>query len=98
MAPIINKSILPEEETGRKNFLVFLSKQVKDHPVVKKHHGKWKELIDWTDEGNQYSEWDKQASVMRPVTLKRRKRRVVINLMKPVAEALESKINTSYRV
>ena len=32
--------------------------QITGHPVVKIHHGRWKELIAWTDKGEQFSEWN----------------------------------------
>lgn len=82
--------ILPPEDEQR--HLEFIQKQVLTHPVVKTHHGKWKELIGW-EEGLQFSEWDDTASTLMPVQLKRRKKRVVINLMKPLAETIEGKLN-----
>jgi hypothetical protein len=85
-----NKSILRKDE--EESFLNFVDKQVKEHPVVKQHHAKWKELINW-ESGDQFSEWDPGANKMIPVTLRVRKKRVVVNLMKPLAEAIEGKIN-----
>lgn len=78
-------------------FCQWLESQVTDHPVVKVHHGKWKELIDW-ENGNQFSEWDSGSQTVRPIELVIRKRRVVVNLMKPLAEAIEGKINFAYQV
>jgi hypothetical protein len=85
-----SKSVLKKEEEAK--FIEFLEKQVKDHPVVKEHHSKWAELIHW-ESGEQFSEWDSVARKMVPVALSVRKKRVVINLMKPLAEAIEGKIN-----
>ncbi len=83
-------TILPE--TKEQDYLAFVEKQILRHPVVKAHHGKWKELIEWED-GNQYTIWDQETASLAPVQLKRRKKRLVINLMKPLAEAIEGKIN-----
>lgn len=73
-------------------FINFIDKQVKEHPVVREHHPRWRELIAW-ESGDQFSEYDSVTRSMVPVTLKNRKKRVVINLMKPLAEAIEGKIN-----
>lgn len=86
----IDRAILPEDE--EKAHLSFVDKQILSHPVVKEHHPKWKELIEW-ENGDQFSEWDIKENKMVPVPLKRRKKKVVINLMKPLAEAIEGKIN-----
>jgi hypothetical protein len=83
-------TILPEDK--EQEHLSFVQKQILTHPVVKVHHGKWKELIEW-ENGNQFSIWDDTASSMMPVQLKRRKKKVVINLLKPLAEAIEGKLN-----
>ena len=83
-------TILPEQDEGL--HLDFIQKQILKHPVVAAHHGKWKELIEW-ENGNQFSYWDEGVSQMMPVELKRRKKRVVINLMKPLAETIEGKLN-----
>ena len=83
-------TILPPEK--EQEYLAFIQKQILTHPVVKVHHGKWKELIEW-ENGNQFSIWDDTAFSMMPVQLKRRKKRVVINLLKPLAEAIEGKLN-----
>lgn len=90
MAERIDRSILALED--EKKHLVFIDKQVTDHPVVKEYHAKWKELIEW-ENGDQFSEWDTEQNKMVPVQLKRRKKKVVINIMKPLAEAIEGKIN-----
>ncbi len=83
-------SVLKKDEEEK--FVAFIDKQVKEHPVVKEHHARWKELIAW-ENGEQFSEWDDVSRTMRPVELKVRKRRVVVNLMKPLCEAIEGKIN-----
>jgi len=83
--------ILPPED--ERLHLDFVQKQILQHPVVKVHHGKWRELIDWESNGNQFSIWDEEAGALMPVQLKRRKKRVVINLMKPLAETIEGKLN-----
>ena len=83
-------SVLKKEE--EETFLSFIEKQVKEHPVVKEHHSKWKELIAW-ENGDQFSEYDALSRTMRPVELKFRKNKIVVNRMKPLAEAIEGKIN-----
>ena len=83
-------AILPEAEEGE--YLAWVQKQILHHPVVKAHHGKWIELIEW-ENGNQYSIWDSESSGLMPVQLKRRKKKLVINLMKPLAETIEGKLN-----
>jgi hypothetical protein len=88
-------SSLSEEEVSA--HLVFVQEQKVNHPVVKAHHGKWKELIEWK-EGNQYSEWNEQAQTLKPVELRLRKKRVVINLLKPLGEAIEGKISLAYQM
>lgn len=70
----------------------WVDKQVKEHPVVKVHHGKWKELIEW-ENGNQFSLWNESKGRVHPVELKVRKAKIVVNLMKPLNETLEGKIN-----
>ena len=89
MADEDKKILKPEDET---DFISFINKQVTDHPVVKEHHAKWKELIEW-ESGDQFAEWDDVTRAMVPVALKIRKKRVVCNYMKPLAEAIEGKIN-----
>jgi len=86
----IDRSIL--SETDDTKHLEFIQRQYLSHPVVKIHHPRWKELIEW-ENGDQFSEWDDIANKMVAVKLNRRKKRVVINLMKPLAEAIEGKIN-----
>lgn len=82
----------PEEE-----FISWVDKQVGDHPVVKTQHGIWKELIEWED-GNQFSFWDPTARAVVPVNLNVREKMVVINLMKPLNETLEGKINFNHSI
>jgi hypothetical protein len=77
--------------------LAFIKRQRLSHPVVKAYHGKWKELIAWK-EGDQFSEWNDQMNCLRPVELKLRKKRVVINLLKPLGEAIEGKVNFAYQI
>lgn len=77
--------------------LEFIKRQRLFHPVVKAYHGKWKELIAWK-EGDQFSEWHEQSATLKPVELKLRKKRVVINLMKPLGEAIEGKVNFAYQI
>jgi hypothetical protein len=85
-------------EKTEEEFCNWISDEVVSHPVVTKHHGKWKELIAWTEEGEQFSTWNANKRQMIPVELVRRKKKVVINLMKPLVEAIESKINLFYKV
>lgn len=85
--------LAPEKE---QEYLDWIQRQILEHPIVKAHHGKWKELIEW-ENGNQFSVWDDTASTLMPVQLKRRKKRVVINLMKPLAETIDGKINFQAR-
>lgn len=90
--------LLPKDEEF--GFLSWLDKQARNHPVVKNYHGKWKELIAWADLGEQFSEWDvegKRVSSIIP-RLRKRKKCVVINLMKPLGEALDGKINLVYQL
>lgn len=92
MGDSIDRSILPYEQ--QQDHLDFINRQYTDHPVVKVFHPKWKELIEW-ENGDQFSEWSDKIGAMVPVQLKRRKKKVIINLMKPLAEAIEGKINFS---
>ncbi len=85
-----DKAILKPEDKER--FLAFIQRQVGGHPVVKVHHAKWKELIEW-ENGDQFSQWDEKSNQMLPVKLGIRKKRTVVNLMKPLAEAIEGKVN-----
>lgn len=74
------------------SYCSWVDKQVKKHPVVKVHHGKWKELIEW-ENGNQFTLWNESEGSVLPVELKVRKAKIVVNLMKPLNETLEGKIN-----
>ena len=70
----------------------WMARQVTKHPVVKSQHGKWMELIEW-ELGNQFTMWDEGKRQVLPVDLNVRKKRVVINLMKPLIETIEGKLN-----
>ena len=87
---------MPKDDVLKKEdeeeFTKFIDKQVTEHPVVTQHHAKWKELVEW-ENGDQFAEWDTITRAMTPVALRIRKKRVVCNLMKPLAEAIEGKIN-----
>jgi hypothetical protein len=89
-----------EEGEEESKFLGFLNDQVKNHPVVKNHHGKWKELIEWCDNGKQYSEWSADKRKVLDVTSQMKLRRIflVINLMKPLTEVLDSKLNMNHQI
>ncbi len=86
-----DKKILKRED--EEEFIKFIDHQVKEHPVVKEHHPSWKTLIHWVDGGEQFSEWDNGANKMIAVPLKKRRLKIVVNLMKPLIEAIEGKIN-----
>lgn len=75
----------------------FVDNQAGNHPVVKIHHGKWKELIDW-EEGNQFALWNENKRSVIPVELTVRKKTVVINLMKPLNETIEGKLNFFHHI
>lgn len=81
------------EKKDEENFATWINKQVTDHPVVKKHHGKWKELIAWAEEGKQFSMWNSQENAVTQVKLGIRKKKVVINLLKPLIETIDGKLN-----
>lgn len=89
---MMNGKNLTEQQFGE-----WLTKQVDEHPVVKNYHGEWKELIEW-EEGNQFSKWDDDTRSVTPVEFKRRRKRLVINLMKPLVETIEGKLNFFYSV
>jgi hypothetical protein len=90
MSEQIDESILGPDD--QKDHLDFIERQYTGHPVVKVFHPIWKELLEW-ENGDQFSQWDDKIQLMVPVQLKRRKKKVVINLMKPLAEAIEGKVN-----
>lgn len=75
----------------------WVNSMVTKHPVVTQHHGKWKELLEWRD-GNQFSEWDDFSGLVKPVELKVRRKKLVINFMKPLVEVIEGKLNFSYSI
>lgn len=78
-------------------FCAWINKQTIKHPVVSAHHGKWKELIEW-ELGNQYSLWSGGDGRVMPVNLKVRKKMIVINLMKPLNETIEGKLNFDHHI
>jgi len=75
----------------------WVASQYTAHPVVKNHHGIWKELIAWA-EGDQFSLWSTKDRAVKSVPLNRRKKRIVINLMKPLVETIEGKLNIFHHV
>jgi len=85
------------KDKKEEEFVSWVDKQVGEHPVVKAHHGHWKELIEWED-GNQFSIWDPTARAVVPVNLNTREKMVVVNLMKPLNETLEGKINFTHSI
>jgi len=89
---------LPDDE--KDTIITRINRAAREHPVVKVHHGTWKELIAWGDKGEQFSEYDEESGKVSSIAskLKKRKKTVVINLMKPLGEAIEGKINMFYRV
>uniref|UniRef100_A0A6M3IYX9 Portal protein n=1 Tax=viral metagenome TaxID=1070528 RepID=A0A6M3IYX9_9ZZZZ len=96
--PESNYFVVDGKQVTEEGFSQWVDDQCSGHPVVNAHHGQWKEIIDWTDNGNQFSVWDVGNRRMSPVELRRRKKKIVINLMKPLSEAIESKINLYYKV
>jgi len=78
------------------NYIKFINDQVEKAPVVKNYHGKWEELTAWADEGKQFYEW--KGGTLRHVDLKIRKKEIVINLMKPLKEAIEGKLNFMHQL
>jgi len=85
------------KDKSKEQHISWVDKQVGEHPVVKTFHGHWKELIEWED-GNQFSIWDPTARAVVPVTLNTREKMVVVNLMKPLNETLEGKINFNHSI
>lgn len=84
----------PENEA--ENYIKFIADQIEKAPVVKNYHGKWEELTAWADEGKQFYEW--KDGRLRLVDLKIRKKTIVINLMKPLKEAIEGKLNFMHQL
>ncbi len=82
---------------SEEEFAGWMKDQVTKHPVVKAHHGKWEELIAW-ENGNQFSLWNQNKRLVMPVDLKIRKKQVIINLMKPLNETIEGKLNFYHHV
>jgi len=85
---------IPKSEA---EFAEWTKKQVTDHPVVTAWHGKWRELLKW-EEGEQYTAWDSKASRISNANLRVRKKKVVINLMKPLVETIEGKLNFFHKI
>lgn len=85
------------KDKSEEEYVSWIDKQVGEHPVVKIHHGHWKELIEWED-GNQFSWYDPSQRAVVPVNLNTREKMVVINLMKPLNETLEGKINFNHSI
>lgn len=85
------------KDKSKNEFASWIDKQVSEHPVVKAHHGHWKELIEWED-GNQFGIWDDTARAVVPVKFEVREKRIVINLMKPLNETLEGKIDFNHKI
>ena len=90
-----DKQYLKESEYN--DHLEFIRYQKEEAPVVAKWHGKWKELIAWAN-GDQFTEWSAEDNSLKPVELRIRKKKVVINLMKPLGEAIDGKIDFNYRL
>jgi len=84
-------------ERTEEEFCQFIQDQIREHPVVKTQHGKWKELIEWR-EGNQFTKWSEDRRAVVPVNLVARKKMVVVNLMKPLVETIEGKINFFHKI
>lgn len=85
------------KDSDETKYCSWVDEQVKNHPVVKQHHGIWKELIAWED-GDQFSMWDEKSGSVLPVKLNIRKKRVVINMLKPLLETIDGKLNFSHRI
>ncbi len=85
------------QDKSKEQHISWVDKQVGEHPVVKTFHGHWKELVEWED-GNQFSIWDPNSRSVVPVTLNTREKMVVVNLMKPLNETLEGKINFNHSI
>lgn len=94
-----NKWLIWEgQQLNEEQFAARINEIVKNHKVVSEHHPKWSEFIQWTDYNNQYSIWDSKTNKLQPVKLATRKHKAVVNLMKPLIEAIDSKINIYYKV
>ena len=91
-----NKSEFFGDQTPEE-FVSWVEKQVIKHPVVKQHHGKWRELIEWRN-GNQYSKYSDTEGDIIPADLKTRKLKIVINVMKPLVETIEGKLDLTHNI
>ena len=80
------------QEATEEEFVSWLIDQKEEHPVVLQHHGKWKELIGW-EKGYQFSVWNESEGMLKHVNLNLRKSEVIINLLKPLVETIEGKVN-----
>ena len=91
------------KEAGEEEFCAWIKRQVTEHPVVSNYHSKWKELLAWK-EGDMFSQWSSKGGEgsggMVPVEFKTgyRRSKVVVNLMKPLSEALSSKISFEHSI
>src|SRR4030042_4435327 len=79
------------EEQTEEEFCAWVQTQIREHPVVRIHHGQWKLNEEWR-QGNQFTKLGDAREVV-PVSLVTRKRQVVINLIKPLLETIEGKVN-----
>jgi hypothetical protein len=85
-------------EATEEEFCSWVEHQVKEHPVVKNYHPVWKELLAW-EAGDQFSIWDDSKKTVHPLEPGlRRKARIVVNMMKPLIETIESKIKFDHSV
>ncbi len=80
------------KEVTETEFAGWINAQVTKHPVVLKHHGEWKEILAWI-EGDQFSIWDESTRTVKPVDLKVRKKKIVINFLKPLVETISSSVD-----
>lgn len=85
------------EKKDPEEFCSWIDTQVFHHPVVENHHGKWKEILAW-EEGHQYSLWNKTQGRVLPVDLNIRKTKLVVNVIKPLIETIEGKLNFEYMI
>lgn len=85
------------KDQTEQEFIDWVDKQTISHPVVKTQHGTWKLLIAW-ELGNQFTKWNDTDRAVVDADLVTRKKKVVINLMKPLNETIEGKLNFSHRI
>jgi len=96
-APTKSWFIIEGKVLGELEFAQWAQDQVTKHPVVTQHHGSWKELIAW-EEGDQFSLWNDTKRRMSPVDLVTRKVKCVVNMMKPLIETIDAKIQVQHQV